>query len=136
MSADHGLLDADESEIHWIDVSDELIEYLTREPSGDSRVVYFDVREGAETEFHRLFKERFDDRFLLFSIDEAERLELFGPGPLSSTSRQRLGNLMAVSRGADVLLYRWYNALGVSPRLVSYHSGLTAAEMRVPLIVA
>ena len=78
-----------------------------------------------------LFRERFGDRFFLIDADEAEELELFGPGPMSAETRRRIGGLIAVSRGVDVVQYRPY-----ADPMVGHHSGLTPDEMMIPLIVA
>jgi hypothetical protein len=109
---------------------------LAREPSGDKRVVYFAVDRGREARFQSLFKRHFGDRFLLLATEEAEGLGLFGPGLLSDVSRRRLGNMVAISAGADVLLFPWTAPPTKGPPSVSHHSGLTPAEMRVPLVVA
>ena len=136
VSADHGGLDARPDQIHMLLRSDPLVELLAIEPSGDSRVVYFDVREGKESEFQELFRSRFDDLFFLITVDEAEELELFGPGPLSEAARSRLGTFLAMSAGPDVLLYDWPSRAAEGMVFVGHHSGLSPAEMRIPLIIA
>ena len=135
LTADHGLLDADEEETHWIVPGDELSECLSREPSGDAREVYFAVKDGQGSTFRARFAARFEDRFLLLTTTEAEDLRLFGPGPLSAVSRQRLGDLVAVSAGRDAIRYRWSDQPEATKPYASHHSGLTPEEMRVPLIV-
>ena len=136
MTADHGSLDARGDEVHMIGASDPLIALLEHEPSGDSRVIYFHVRRGNEAEFQDMFSSRFGERFLLLAVDEAEELELLGPGRLSDETRLRLGSFVAVSLGADVLLYGWPSRSGEGKLHVGYHSGLSPAEVLVPLIVA
>lgn len=137
MTADHGLVDAGEEEMHEIRPSDEVMSCLTREPSGDKRVMYFQVRNGDMKRFQKLFKGRFGERFLLISVDEAESIELFGPGCISSIARRRLGNVMAISKDANVISYRWPEVTKKEePPLASFHSGLSPAEIRVPLVIA
>lgn len=135
MTADHGLVDAGEEEMHEIRPSDEVMSCLTREPSGDSRVMNFDVRDGEMNRFQRLFRAQFDERFLLITVNEAEMLDLYGPGKLLPTTRQRLGNLMALSNDNNVIRYR-RPGMNDEPPLASFHSGLSPAEMRVPLVIA
>ena len=135
VTADHGLVDADKDQTHTIKHSDELMDLLEAEPSGDKRVVQFHVKDGAEASFRALFRERYDDRFALLTVDEAEELRLFGPGRLSAESRRRLGSLMAVSMGEDVIHHAPIKK-GRGRPSVSHHSGLSPSEMRVPLIVA
>ncbi len=135
MTADHGGLDTVGDRVHLITASDPLVRLLKHEPSGDSRAVYFHVQEGKDAEFQAVFRDRFGDRFLLMTIDEAEEMELFGPGYLTSETRRRLGSLVAVSLGADVFLYGWPTQSTEDEIHVGQHSGLTPAEMLVPMIV-
>ena len=136
MTADHGGLDARGDDIHMISASDPLMGLLEHEPSGDSRVIYFHVRDGKEGEFQDAFRDRFGERFLLIMVDEAEEMELLGPGRLSDETRRRLGSFVAVSLGADVLLYGWPSRSAEGKLHVGYHSGLSPAEVLVPMIVA
>lgn len=136
LTADHGHLGADKGQTHTIKQSDRLVELLEAEPSGDKRVVQFHVRDGAEPSFRDLFRERYDDRFALLTVDEAEELQLFGPGRLATETRRRLGSLMAISIGADVIRYHGPTKRTGGTPSISHHSGLTPSEMRVPLIVA
>ena len=68
-------------------------------------------------------------------VEDAEEMELFGPGRLSCETRRRLGTFIALSCGADVLVYEWPRRSGGSAPHVGYHSGLSEAEMLVPLVV-
>ena len=83
-----------------------------------------------------MFRDRFGDRFFLLTTAEAEEMRLFGPGTLSDEVRLRLGTFVALSSGADVILYDWPSRSEDDQPFVGYHSGLTPAEMRIPLIVA
>ena len=51
VTADHGLLDVNESQTLWIEPGDAIASCLSREPSGDSRVVYFSLKDGQEARF-------------------------------------------------------------------------------------
>ena len=135
LTADHGGLDAGADQIHLMHAGDSLINMLAREPSGDSRVVYFHVRDRNESEFEATFHDRFGERFLLVKVEDAEEMELFGPGRLSCETRTRLGTFIALSCGADVLVYEWPRRSGRGAPHVGYHSGLSEAEMLVPLVV-
>ena len=135
LTADHGLLDAAEDDEHEIAPSDDLVEVLKTEPWGDGRVPQFDVNEGEEARFQAMFKERFGDEFYLITTDDAEQLELYGPGPISTLTRARLGNHIAVSRGRGNIWYRYREPDG-DLKMVAHHSGLTPDEMLVPLVVA
>ena len=134
LTADHGLLDTDEQLSQRIEPDGQLLECVVGEPWGDKRVANFRVRPGDEGRFERLFKERFGDLFYLIGIDEAEGLELYGPGKLSTVTRSRLGSHIALSAGADILSYP-FATTQEEKRMVSHHSGLSLSEMLVPLAV-
>ena len=136
MSADHGFLDSPEGAKHRIRPSDALMTALRSTPSGDARVLYLHVRAGAEGLVRSFFEERCDGRFYVITTEEAEGLGLFGPGPLSPQTRDRVGDVVVVSKGADVIEYRPAGGVGKFMHQASHHSGLTPAEMRVPLVLA
>lgn len=136
LSADHGFLDAPEGVRHQITSWDGLRASLDSPPSGDSRVLYFHVRDASHLRVRQYFRRRFGERFLLLTIEDAERLQLFGPHPASPLTRSRMGDLLAISMGADVIEYRPPGGNSKVMMELSHHSGLTAAEMRVPLIIA
>jgi hypothetical protein len=135
LTADHGLLDTPMLARHWLRPTAALLGALRYPPTGDARVMYLHARPGAGDALHQRFKERYGDRFLLLTIDEAESIELFGPGRLSAATRARLGDVMAISSGADVIEYVPAGSIDRVLSIASHHSGLTPAEMRVPLIV-
>lgn len=135
ISADHGFLDANRSDKHQIRVTDPVMEYLRFPPSGDARVMCLHVQDGAEERVRKYFRQRSGDRFWLLTTYEVESLGLLGPGPLSPESRRRFGDLMAISKGRNVIEYRPPGNSGRIMEEASQHSGLTPEEMRIPLII-
>ncbi len=135
VSGDHGMLDVGQAAKHLIRPSDSLLGLLRNPPSGDARVLYLNVREGAHDNVRAYFQRRFGERFLVITVDEAQELQLFGPGPIPAPIRERFGDLMAISAGEDVVDY--YSGRGIHRVMAgaSHHSGLTPSEMRVPLVV-
>jgi hypothetical protein len=136
ISADHGFLDSGRTEKHQIRATDSIMEFLRFPPSGDARVMCLHVREGAENQVREHFQQRAGDRFWLLTLDEVEALELLGPGLVSPDARRRFGDMLAISRGRDVIEYRPPGNNGRFMEEASQHSGLTPEEMRVPLIIA
>ena len=135
VTADHGFLDAPKDARHQIKASDPLSSRLRFPPSGDARVMYLHVKRGSEEIVRDLFRERFGQRFFLITADEAEALELFGPGRLSGTTRDRIGDLVAISSGPDMIEYVARGGTGRLAAMVGHHSGLTPQEMHIPLVV-
>ena len=136
MTADHGLKDSPVSARHTLRPSRELLPPLRYPPSGDTRVMYLHVRDSARERVRRHFRRKFGDSFHLITVDEADALQLFGPEPLSVETRSRMGDLVAISAGTDVLEY--HAERGPTPSMMHncHHSGLTPEEMRVPLAIA
>ena len=135
VTADHGLLDAPPGARHTLRLNRQLIPLLRFPPSGDARVMYLHTRDWAAERVRRLFERSFGDRFILITVDEAESLELFGPGTLSPKTRERMGDLIAISSGVDMIEYNPSRGVGKSVQLNSHHSGLTQEEMRIPLVI-
>ncbi|MFA7248044.1 MAG: alkaline phosphatase family protein [Dehalococcoidia bacterium] len=135
ITADHGHLDVGGAGHLEVAADDALLEFLTCPPSGDMRTLYWHVRPGRHREFARAFKARFGEWFLLLSATDVERVGLFGPDLLSDTMRARVGDFVTIALGREVL--RYAGAPGHERYLAqrSHHSGLSAAEMHVPLIL-
>ena len=134
-TADHGLLDAPPGGRHTLRPNRQLAPLLRFPPSGDARVMYLHTRDWAAERVRRLFERRFNDRFIIITVDEAETLELFGPGKLSPIARERMGDLIVISSGVDMIEYNAARGVGTSVQFNSHHSGLTPDEMRIPLVI-
>lgn len=135
LSADHGLSDTPPDAKHLLRPTPELFEVLRYPPTGDARVLFLHLQAGAEEHARKLFRDRVGDCFLLIPIADVEALELLGPGPLSSLTRSRAGDLMAISTGLDVVEYAPIGTTGRVMASIAHHSGLTPEELRVPLVV-
>ena len=141
VTGDHGHLDvgdvddADRAGHLEVTADDPLLAFLTCPPSGDLRTQYWHLRPGMHRDFARAFRQRFGERFLLLSAADAEHLGLFGPDPLSDTMRARVGDFLSISLGREVLRYTGSPGRDRYLAQRSHHSGLSAAEMHVPLIV-
>ncbi|MCH8063545.1 MAG: alkaline phosphatase family protein [Chloroflexi bacterium] len=135
MTADHGLLDCRKHLIYRMDPSDELIKCLRHPPSGDRRVMYFDVRRDRVGRFTELFGDAAGDAFALITVEEAAEIELLGPGPMSIETRARIGSHVALSLGEAAFYYPEGDRDGKAAAMVSHHSGLTPDEMRIPLVI-
>ncbi|MBW2090764.1 MAG: hypothetical protein JRI34_01390, partial [Deltaproteobacteria bacterium] len=77
--------------------------------------------------------ERFGDHFALLSPEEAERLELLGPGDLSPVTRRRLGTFIGIASNPSLFYIRTSQKKG--PEIIGHHGGLSSEEMYVPLIL-
>ena len=134
VTADHGHLDAPVEARHRVDPRDELGSMLATPPGADTRVLLCRPMPGKIHRFVDAFRERFGERFFVLSTDDVERIELFGPGNLSTLTRTRVGDVVVISAGADSIEYADRGKELVA-KMASVHSGLSVDEMLVPLIL-
>ena len=136
VTADHGLLDATAAERHTLRPNREIQPLMISPPSGDARVMYLPTWAWAGDRMLRYFDRRFGERFAVIELEEAIKLEMFGPEPPSEVAMQRLGNQISISKGPDMLEYNVARGPGRMVQLNCHHSGLTPEEMLIPFIVA
>ena len=135
VTADHGLLDAPVAARHAFKPAADFLNQLRYGSSGDDRVLYFHVRDSEDELLGQRLKSLYDDRFLLISVAEAEQHQLFGPGPISPRVRDRFGDALLISSGADVIEHVRAGQVSRRADLNAFHSGLSPSELRVPLVV-
>ena len=135
VSADHGHRAISGARHLEVTAHDPLLALLRCPPSGDVRTLFWHVRPGRGAAFEAAFAARFGAWYVLITAAEAEAEGLFGPDPLIDETRRRIGDYVSVALGGEVL--RYTGAPGRDRYLAqrSHHSGLSAAEMRVPLII-
>lgn len=137
VSADHGQIEVpDASKIIWRK-SEPILRHLRFPPTCEPRSAAFHCRDGAgaapaREAFASEFRDRYGEHFALLTLDEAESEQLFGPGPFTDETRARLGDFIAVAVDDSVLMYEPHPDLR---KMRGFHGGLTAGEMRIPLIV-
>jgi hypothetical protein len=131
VTADHGLTDIAPGGKRSIGGRDPIMRHLAAPPAGEPRVPSFNVREGHGEAFVGAFEQAYGDEWALISIEEAHEMGLLGPEAISSASRARLGDFIALSAGATELAYD-----AKAEGLHGSHGALTAAEMRIPLVLA
>ncbi|MEX2246600.1 MAG: alkaline phosphatase family protein [Dehalococcoidia bacterium] len=130
LSADHGLLDVPRERVHIARRDDDLMRHLAAPPYGEPRVPMFTVRDGCAEAFAACFRRQYGETFALLTVDEADELRLFGPEPLAPETRRRIGGFLALCANPDVLVYEPPDEI-----MRGYHAGLTAEEMRIPLVI-
>ena len=136
VSADHGHRAVTGARHLEVTAKDPLLPLLRCPPSGDVRTLFWHVRPGHEAAFEGAFAARFGTWFLLITAVEAEALHLFGPDALTEETRRRVGDYVSIALGGEVLRYTGGPGRDRYLAQRSHHSGLSAAEMVVPLIIA
>ena len=135
VTADHGFLDAPPPKRHTLRVNRQLQPMFRLMPSGDARVMYLYTLEWARERVRRYFEQRFEQVFMVVDMEDAIKIQLFGPTEPTDETRERLGDLVVVSSGADILEYNASRGSGRMLKLNGHHSGLTPDEMLIPLII-
>ncbi len=129
ISADHGQIAIPPPARHALTAKDPLLRSLRHPPTGDYRVPLFHAADGAGDDFAAEFRARFGETWALLRVGDADELRLLGPEPIGDETRRRLGDYLVIGAGAEAILY-----VPDAP-MRGYHGGLSAAEMRIPLIV-
>ena len=134
ITADHGHLEANESE--KIAINEKVLRAgLIQQPiSGDARVSYMRLDQESADVTHADLVAFFGDEFQLITNQEAITWQLFGP-TINEVSKDRLGDLIAISNDNSVACWSEEGQSGSMLDLKSFHSGLTKTEMEVPLII-
>ncbi len=133
LSADHGQITVPDAEKRLLDDRDDLRPMLrVWPPAGEPRMISFHVRAGQGQRFAEAFRARFADAFILLTADEAEELQLFGPGIFSPMARDRVGDFIAIPTRDQAI--RYAREPGIAA-LKGMHGGLSPGEMRIPLVV-
>ena len=127
ITADHGLIDAKHL---YVEDHPELMRALKRDTSIEPRATAFYVKDEYKKAFPDLFRECFGDDFML--LEREEFISRFlGPGERNPLLGSLVGDHMALACGPECIDMRRRDH-----SLIGVHAGLTAAEMRVPLITA
>lgn len=131
ISADHGQIGVPTSAQITLAADDSLMRWLRVPPTGDYRSLIFHARDGHAADFASAFRDRFGAAWALLTAGEVDELRLFGPEPLATETRRRIGDFVAVGPGADAIRY-----VPEETPMLGYHGGLHPDEMRIPLILA
>jgi hypothetical protein len=118
-------------DLRWIKES------LVMPPTGEGRCAYMYLRRGVR-DFEQKFRKRLGKHFHLLDSSEAISMGLFGGRRLPRDYIGRIGDYIAVAKGAAKLVFA-YNLIERSePPFVRYgsHGGLTLHEMLVPFLNA
>jgi arylsulfatase A-like enzyme len=134
VTADHGFIDAPATRLIELDRHPDLCAMLDRPLCGERRVAYCYVSPQRRGEFERYVRERLGHAVDLHGSGELVERGWFGPGEPNPRLLSRVGDYALVMRD-DWTIKDWLPG-EKRYRQVGVHGGISAAEMRVPLIVA
>ncbi|HEY42358.1 MAG TPA: alkaline phosphatase family protein [Anaerolineae bacterium] len=129
MLADHGQIPTPNDPRYDLHKHPALVGSLHLLPTGENRLAYLYTRPGRVKEVIEYFERTWPQSFSLIPSEKALTAGLFGPGHPAKEARDRLGDLIAVSKGDA---YLWW-ASKENP-LLGRHGGLSPEEMLVPLM--
>jgi hypothetical protein len=130
--ADHGMVTTDRGWQVDVDTTPALL-HGVRRLAGEPRVRHVYATAGAAEEVRDTWRAELGDRAWVCSRDEAVEAGWFGP-TVGEVARGRIGDVVAAAR-ANWTMVRTRNEPRESA-LVGHHGSLTAAEQRVPLLMA
>ena len=133
LTADHGHRDVGPR--FPIERDDPLCTFLRTPPSGDMRLGFYHLQDGARQPFSHEFHDRFGEHFALITTQELEDLRLLGPEPLTAETRRRVGDFTSLALDDSVMRYTGGSDGDHFMHQRSHHSGLSPLEMTVPLVI-
>lgn len=127
LMADHGSKATPKYARYDLNQHPELMSYLVMRPTCENRLAFLFIKPGKQQAVQDYFTKTWPDKFILLDPDAALESGLFGKGQIKKTSRDRLGDLIAVAKGDA---YLWW-APKPNP-MAGRHGGLSMDEMLVP----
>lgn len=126
--ADHGM-----KEVREENLTDypELMDCLSYFPTVESRAVSFRIKSQRENEFVSLFKQRYQNLFLLFTKQELLQSKILGKGKPHPRLNDFIGDYFALAISDVSLVYH----LKPQRTMRGQHAGLCEEEMKVPVLL-
>ena len=132
ITADHGQLD-NNGKTYRIDEHPDLCNLFVRQPAIEPRAISFEIKNGSEKDFKRLFNKYYKQDFALYTAKKLLAKKPFGANT-SNYINLLVGNFMAISKNESRLVYK--STPGTEPdKHMASQSGLSRQEMLVPLIL-
>lgn len=127
LTADHGSVATPRYDKFNLSNHPELLSSLVMQPTCEHRLPFLYLKPGKAGQVRDYFARNWPDSFDLIDSGKALESGLFGAEPYVDGVEDRLGDLMAVSKGDA---YLWWSP---KPNLMAgRHGGLSAGEMLVP----
>jgi hypothetical protein len=137
LTSDHGQAQVRDEACLNVDEIRWLRDSLLMPPTGEGRCAYMYLKRDARG-FERKFKGALGKHFCLKSTRESISQGLYGRTELLREYEDRLGDFVAIARGASKLIFNYNLRERTEPPFVRYggHGGLTLDEMLVPFVSA
>lgn len=130
--ADHGMVGVNAADAVDVDASPALLDGVL-DVGGEARARHLYVRDGAIGSVLDTWRSTLADKAWVVTRDEAIEAGWFGP-KVTDDVRSRIGDVIAAASGRATLVRRATEP--VESAFLGHHGSLTAAEQRVPLLLA
>ena len=127
LTADHGSIATPINPRYDLNNHPDLKSLLVMQPTCENRLAFLFIKQGEMGAVRDYFARTWPDEFMLLDPDVALEGGLFGPQPFKAQARERLGDLIVVSKGDA---YLWWAP--TANHMAGRHGGLSRQEMLVP----
>ena len=127
VTADHGQIDVEE----YIDLYPSFEKYFVHDPSLDIRTQAYFVKDELKDEFEKVFKNKYEDDFILLTHDQVLASNLFGPKDNHPRFEEFIGDFVSISKSKKSFVYSKY---GKPNMFKGQHSGMLEDELYIPII--
>jgi hypothetical protein len=131
LTADHGQITTQKDQYFDLKSHPNLARRLPILPTGENRLIYFNIRPGQVEAVREYIDRVFMHRFIQLNPEYVVGKGLFGPGHPHPQLRDRLGDLLAIAKGDS---YLWWSQK--KNPIIGRHGGISHEEMLVPFLVA
>jgi len=135
ITSDHGHMDFIKDSVVGIKPEGGIMDYMTSHPWGSPRALFMNAMNGKERQFEESFEKHYGKNALLFDVEEALKSGLFGSAYPNNRMRYRFGTHLAVAKGNSFFHYVKPNDKKKFSDTFGHHSGMSAEEMLIPIII-
>jgi len=130
LASDHGQMPAPSSSKVDLTKHKWLFRNMVMPPTGEFRATYLHFRDGGLKKIENRIREELSNKFVILTKEEAIHLNLFGEDAITEKAKERVGDLILISKGSNYLFYP-YSEFELKAR----HGGLNKNEVLVPFVV-
>lgn len=139
LTADHGQINVDWKEATYLDKDPLVMKSLQKDgngepilPTGGPRVVFLHIKESQLETVYNHLKTQLGEKAEVMKTETAIELGLFGKKKVATRFRNRLGNLLLLTRKDQTI---WREYAGKKKTYAGHHGGLSEEEMLIPLCI-
>lgn len=133
ITSDHGQIEA--KRMIEFNGKSEIMRFLVGPLWGDSRVMFMNVLEGKEDSLRAKIETQFGKDLIFLDSESAIGAGIFGSTKAREEIRYRFGTHMLIASGDVAMAYKYPHETVRHKEYFGFHSGLSEAEMRVPLML-